>query len=98
MNDDRFERALMDYGSQVMTAIFQYALATERYEDCAIIKALFEKYHLDLHQTIDEYQAYFWRMGMSGRAAIASINHYLREALSMVGYPVDAIRIEKVAF
>ena len=39
-----FEKALINYGSQIMTAIFQYALKTERYEDCAIIKALFEKY------------------------------------------------------
>ena len=35
-----FEKALINYGSQIMTAIFQYALKTERYEDCAIIKAL----------------------------------------------------------
>lgn len=47
----KFERALIIYGSQVMTAIFQYALKTERYEDCAIIKALFESIILTLiHQ------------------------------------------------
>ena len=90
---NKFEVALVDYGSQVMTAIFQYALKTERYEDCAVIKALFEKYHLDLNQTVEEYQACFWEMGMSGRTAIAHLNDYLSEALAMVGYPRDAIRI-----
>lgn len=94
---NNFERALMDYGSQVMTAIFQYALSTEHYEDCATIKALFDKYHLDLNQTVEEYQACFWEMGMSGRTAIASLNHYLSEALAMVGYPEDAIRIDAVS-
>lgn len=90
----RFERALINYGSQIMTAIFQYALKTERYEDCAVIKALFEKYHLDLNQTMEDYQACFWEMGLSGRTAIANINDYLAEALVMVGYPADATRIE----
>lgn len=90
----RFERALINYGSQIMTAIFQYALKTERYEDCAAIKALFDKYHLDLNQTMEDYQACFWEMGLSGRTAIANINDYLAEALVMVGYPADATRIE----
>ena len=83
----------MDYGSQIMTAIYQYALQTELYEDCAIIKRLFDQYHLDLNQTVEEYQTHFWRMGMSGRIAIANLNYYLAEALGMVGYPSDAIRI-----
>lgn len=90
----RFERALINYGSQIMTAIFQYALKTDRYKDCAVIKALFEKYHLDLNQTMEDYQACFWEMGLSGRTAIAKINDYLAEALVIVGYPADATRIE----
>lgn len=67
----------MKYGSQVMTAIFQYALKAERYEDCATIKNLFDKYHLDLNQTVEEYQAYFWGMRMAGRVAVSNLNHYL---------------------
>lgn len=90
---NKFELALMDYGSQVMTAIFQYALKSERYEDCAVIKTLFEKYHLDLNQTVEKYQEHFWEMGLSGRIAVASLNQYLKEALILVGYPADAIRI-----
>lgn len=90
---NKFEAALMDYGSQIMTAIYQYALESERYEDCAVIKSLFEKYHLDLNQTVEEYQQHFWDMGMSGRTAVRNLNHYLTEALSMVGYPMDAISI-----
>lgn len=85
----------MDYGSQVMTAIFKYALDTERYEDCAVIKSLFEKYHLDLDSSVEDYQAHFWNMGLSGRVAVRNLNLYLSEALRMVGYPADAIRIEK---
>lgn len=92
---NKFERALINYGSQIMTAIFQYALKTERYEDCAVIKALFEKYNLYLNQTVEEYQACFWEMGLSGRVAIANLNEFLKEALVMVGYPADAIRIDK---
>lgn len=84
----------MDYGSQVMTVIFQYALQTERYEDCAIIKNLFEKYHLNLNQTIEEYQAEFWRLGYSGKTAVANLNLYLSEALEMVGYPPNAISVK----
>lgn len=84
----------MNYGSQVMTAIFQYAVITERYEDCAVIKALFKKYHLDLNATIEEYQSYFWQMGLSGRIAVTNLNDYLSKALDMVGYPADAIRIQ----
>jgi len=93
MRRSKFEKALMDYGSQVMTIIFQYALSTERYEDCAIIKELFAKYHLDLNQTMEDYQSYFWELGMSGRNAIASMGEYLSEALAMVGYPSDAIEL-----
>lgn len=91
--ENKFERALMDYGSQILTVIFQYALSTERYEDCAVIKRLFEKYHLDLNQSMEEYQSYFWRLGMSGRTAIANMDAYLSEALAMVGYPADAIKM-----
>ena len=80
---------------QVMTAIFQYALKTERYEDCAIIKALFEKYHLDIDTSVEDYQAHFWQMGLSGRIAVSNLNEYLTKALVMVGYPHDAIRIER---
>ena len=53
--ENKFEKALMDYGSQILTVIFQYALSTERYEDCAVIKGLFDKYHLDLNQSMEEY-------------------------------------------
>jgi len=91
--ENKFEKALMDYGNQILTVIFQYALSTERYEDCAVIKGLFDKYHLDLNQSMEEYQSYFWRLGMSGRTAIANMDAYLSEALAMVGYPADAIKM-----
>lgn len=91
--ENKFEKALMDYGSQILTIIFQYALSTERYEDCAVIKGLFDKYHLDLNQSMEEYQSYFWRLGMSERTAIANMDAYLSEALAMVGYPADAIKM-----
>ncbi len=94
MNEDaKFEKALMDYGSQIMVIIFQHALSIERYEDCAVIKRLFRKYHLDLNQTIEDYQAHFWSIGYSGRTAIASLRYYLSEALSMLGYPPNAIEL-----
>lgn len=83
----------MDYGSQIMAIIFRYALESERYEDCAAIKELFEKYQLDLNQTMEDYQSHFWRLGMSGRSAIASMRAYLSEALVMVGYPPDAVKV-----
>ena len=98
MNKDaKFERALMDYGSQIMTIIFQHALSIERYEDCAIIQRLFRKYHLDLNQIIEDYQAHFWSLGYSGRTAIAHLKYYLSEALSMLGYPPDEIEIPHYA-
>lgn len=94
MNEEmKFEKALMDYGSQIMTIIFQHALSIERYEDCAIIQRLFKKYHLDLNQTIEDYQAHFWSLGYSGRTAIANLKYYLSEALSMIGYPPDAVEM-----
>lgn len=91
--ENRFEKALMDYGSQILTVIFQYALSSVRYEDCAVIKRLFSKYHLDLHQSIKDYQSYFQQLGKSGRTAIANMDTYLSEALAMVCYPADAIKI-----
>lgn len=91
---NKFEAALLDYGSQIMTAIYKYALKEELYEDCAVIKELFDKYNLDLNQTVEEYQTHFWEMGYSGRIAVSNLNHYLAEALEMVGYPADAIQIE----
>ena len=91
---NNFEKALVNYGSQIMTAIYKYALKSERYEDCAVIKTLFDKYNLDLNQTVEEYQACFWELGLSGRTAIVNLNKYLSEALVMVGYPADAIRID----
>lgn len=83
----------MDYGSQIMTIIFHYALKAELYEDCEIIKNLFAKYHLDIEQSMEDYQAEFWRMGFSGRTAIANMNEYLASALDMVGYPTDAVQV-----
>lgn len=91
----KFESVLMDYGSQIMAIIFHYALQTERYEDCSVIRDLFQKYHLNLNQSIEEYQAEFWKLGLSGRTAIANLNDYLSEAMSLVGYPSDAVVIEK---
>ncbi len=90
----RFESVLMDFGSQVVAILFHYAEDTERYEDCAEIKRLFEKYHLDLNQSMEDYQAHFWRMGFSGRTAIANINHYIDKAVSLVGYPKGCIHVE----
>lgn len=88
-----FEIALLDYGSQVMAIIFQYALDHELYEDCATIRDLFTKYHLDLEQSMEDYQAHFWAMGHSGRTAIANINEYINDALKIIGYPENSIRV-----
>lgn len=89
-----FEIALLDYGSQVMAIIFQYALETERYEDCATIRDLFTKYHLDLEQSMEDYQAHFWKLGYSGRTAIFNINEYINDALKLIGYPENSIRVK----
>lgn len=83
----------MKYGSQIMIAIFHYAVDTERYEDCAQIKEVLQKYNIDSNQDMEDYRAYFWRLGMSGDTAIANLNHYLREALQSIGYPEDAVGI-----
>ena len=91
---NKFERALINYGGQIMTAIYQYTLKSERYEDCAVIKTFFEKYNLDLNQTVEDCQSYFWELGLSGRTAATNLNLYLEEALAMIGYPADAISID----
>lgn len=93
MKNDPFENALIDYGSQVMAIIFHYAFENELYEDCAKIKALFEKYGLDLNQSMEDYQKEFWELGYSGRTAIANINEYINDALKMIGYPPGSIRV-----
>lgn len=83
----------MEYGSQILVAIFHYAVKSEKYEDCTLIKELLQEHGIDPNQEVEDYRVYFWRMGMSGDTAIANLNYYLRKALREIGYPENATAI-----
>ncbi len=81
MSMNKFERILLKFGSAVFCVCFRIAETSERYEDCAEMKAIAEKHNICLNSTLEDWQVEFWRLGMSGETAIANAPGYIKEAL-----------------
>lgn len=83
---NKFERVLLNFGPLVFSTCFHIAATTERYEDCAEMKQIAEKYDIDLGTSIEDWQVEFWRRGLSGETATNNTPAYLAEALGQIGY------------
>uniref|UniRef100_A0AAU8AX00 Uncharacterized protein n=1 Tax=Dulem virus 40 TaxID=3145758 RepID=A0AAU8AX00_9CAUD len=83
---NKFERVLLNFGPLVLSTCFHIAVSTERYEDCAEMKRIAERYDIDLGTSIEDWQMEFWKRGLSGETAISNAPVYLAEALGQIGY------------
>ena len=43
---NKFESILFDYGRYVFVSVFRKAQEEERYEDCAVMRDIMQKYHI----------------------------------------------------
>lgn len=52
-----------------------------KYEDCAIMRDLMKRYHIDERDEIQDWQAEIWRCGYSGEIAVINFPYYMHEAV-----------------
>ena len=82
---DGFEKILLKYGSFVFSECFKVARLAERYEDCAEMKRVADKYSISLQTSSEDWQTEFWRLGMAGETALRNAPAYLVQALREMG-------------
>lgn len=82
----KFESILFDYGRYVFVFVFSIALKEERYEDCAVMRDIMQKYHIPNDTSLEDWQTDLWRFGYSGEVALKNLQEYKIEALKRVGY------------
>ena len=68
---NKFESILFDYGRYVFVSVFRKAQEEERYEDCAVMRDIMQKYHIPCDL---------------GDVAINNLSAYMVEALTRAGY------------
>lgn len=83
---NKFERVLMKFGPAVFSLCFHIAVKTERYEDCAWMKKVAQKYDIKLETSIEDWQVEFWRIGMAGGTVLKNAPFYFNQALQELGY------------
>lgn len=83
---NKFERVLMKFGPAVFSLCFHIAVETERYEDCALMKQVAQKYDIELATSMEDWQAEFWRIGMAGETALKNTPRYFVRVLRELGY------------
>ena len=81
-----FEKILLKYGPFVFSGCFKAAKLAERYEDCAGMKRIAQKYNVRLDSTSEDWLTGFWRLGMAGETALENAPAYLVQALRDIGY------------
>lgn len=58
----------------------------ERYEDCAVMRDIMQKYHIPCDTSLEDWRTDLWRFGYSGDVAINNLSVYMVEALTRAGY------------
>ena len=63
---NKFESILFDYGRYVFVSVFRKAQEEERYEDCAVMRDIMQKYHIPCDTSLEDWRTDLWRFGYSG--------------------------------
>lgn len=79
---NKFESILFDYGRYVFVSVFRKAQEEERYEDCAVMRDIMQKYHIPCDTSLEDWRTDLWRFGYSGDVAINNLSVYMVEALN----------------
>ena len=79
---NKFESILFDYGRYVFVSVFRKAQEEERYEDCAVMRDIMQKYHIPCDTSLEDWRTDLWRFGYSGDVAINNLSVYMVEALT----------------
>ena len=82
----KFEKILEYYGAYVFACVYKYALENEKYEDCAEMKHIADKYDIPFDFSVQDWIESFWSFGLSGKAAWNNKNYYIGEAMKLAGY------------
>lgn len=83
---NKFESILLDYGRYVFIYVFQVAKEKERYEDCAVMQEVMNKYNIPDDTSVEDWISDLWRIGYSGETALSNLNEYKNQALKRIGY------------
>ena len=74
---NKFESILFDYGRYVFVSVFRKAQEEERYEDCAVMRDIMQKYHIPCDTSLEDWRTDLWRFGYSGDVAINNLSVYM---------------------
>ena len=83
---NKFESILHLQGRYVFVSVFRKAQEEERYEDCAVMRDIMQKYHIPCDTSLEDWRADLWRCGYLGDVAINNLSAYMVEALTRAGY------------
>lgn len=64
--------------------MFRKAQEEERYEDCAVMRDIMQKYHIPCDTSLEDWRTDLWRFGYSGDVAINNLSVYMVEALTFL--------------
>lgn len=83
---NKFEAVLLNYGKYVFITVFNKAQNEGRYEDCAVMCDIMQKYNITCDISLEDWQIDLWRHNYSGETAINNLSEYMIDALKRVGY------------
>ena len=83
---NKFESLLFDYGRYVFVSVFRKAQEEARYEDCALMRDIMQKYHIPFDTSLEDCRSDLLRCGYSGDVAINNLSVYMVEALPRAWY------------
>ena len=82
---NKFESILFDYVVYVFVSVFRKSQEDERYEDCAVMRDIMQKYHIPCATSLEDWRTDLCRFGYSGDVAINNLSVYMVESLARAG-------------
>lgn len=83
---NKFESILFDYVRYVFVTVFRKSQEDERYEDCAVMRDIMQKYHIPFDTSLEYCRTDLCRCGYSGDISINNLSLYMFESLPRAGY------------
>nr|DAQ98658.1 MAG TPA: hypothetical protein [Caudoviricetes sp.] len=78
-----FEKILLRYGGFVLANIREIFKERQEYERCIEINDIMLKYRVSTNMSLEDWQAEFWRTGLSGETAKSNVQRYIENAIRM---------------
>ena len=78
-----FEKILLRYGGFVLANIREIFKERQEYERCTEINDIMLKYRVSTNMSLEDWQAEFWRTGLSGETAKSNVQCYIERAVQM---------------